>query len=454
MIFMDSRQAELSRSIEKGLLGQRIRNARIAAGLTQGQLGHAADVTTAYISRIEAGDRRPEASRLEAMAGALGVSLDALVGPEETDSVALELRVDLDHAQLALSAGSVEEAATAVERILDKLDQSPASASVRWQAEFIGALCEEARGKMDEAIVALKRLSENPRPDALWVKVLIALSRCYREVGDTERAISVGEDAMETLAGLGLLHVTETIQLAVTVASAYAAQGDVDHAARICLRAVDDAVAIGSPVAQGSAYWNASVMEARRGLPESAVSLASKAVALFELADDRRNMGRLRTDLALMQMSMDPPQLDEAWANLEHGRRELEWSSATPADHGRNRLVAARVLAGRGQLDLAVAAVDEVLAIDTASAPMLIAEAQVARGQWLADLGRVDEALLNFRDAVLIASGIGADRDAGQFWFDLAEIFDRYGDQDSARDAYRRAAASVGLASRRARQLR
>lgn len=453
MMFMDPRQAEMSRSIDKAILGRRIRNARLAAGQTQGQLGQAAQVTTAYISRIEAGDRRPEAGRLEAMAVALGVSVDSLVGPEEVDSAALEMRFELDHAQLALSAGSVDEAAAAAARVLDRLDDSPASESMRWQAEFICALCDEARGDLDAAIVGLERLSENPRPEALWVKVLIGLSRCYREAGDTSRAIAVGEDAMATLEELGLSRVTEAVQLMVTVAAAYDAQGDFDHAARICMRAADDAVAIGSPVAQASAYWNASILEARRGLAESAVLLAGKAVALFELADDRRNMGRLRTDLALMQMSMDPPRLDEAEASLEQGRRELYWSSATPAEHGRIGLIAARILAVRGMVEDAIQAASEVIAT-CSSVPMLVAEAKVARGQWLADLGNVPLALDELREAVLIASSVGADRDAGQFWFDIAELFDRCDDQDGARDAYRRAAASVGLASRRSRQLR
>lgn len=451
---MDARQAELSRSIDRAVLGRRIRNARLAKGMTQGQLGESAGITTAYISRIEGGDRRPEATRLEVMAGALGVSLDSLIAPEEPEQVDLEMRLQIEHAQIALSAGSIDEAVTAVEAALKSMDDSSSYDAVRWEAQLIRSLCHEALGQLDQAIVGLERIAEQPRADAAWVKVLIALSRCYRESGDSTRAIAVGENAMKTLEELGLSQLTEAIQLSLTVAAAYSAQGDIDHAARICLRAIEDAVTIGSPVAQASAYWNASIMESRRGQPGSAVKLAGKAVALFELADDRRNMGRLRTQLGLLQLDMDPPHLDEAIANLEQGRREMEWSSATPADRGANRLGAARALSAQGSHQEALLVLDDVLAIDPSAAPTLAAEARVAKGQLLAETGQMEEARSSFLEAVHIASSVGADRDAAQFWFDLAELLDQVGEHGESRDAYRRAAASVGLASRRTHQVR
>ena len=53
-----TRLAELSRTIETRELGRRIRNARIAAGMTQTDLA-GDDVSSAYVSRIEDGQRRP-----------------------------------------------------------------------------------------------------------------------------------------------------------------------------------------------------------------------------------------------------------------------------------------------------------------------------------------------------------------------------------------------------------
>jgi hypothetical protein len=45
-------------------------------------------------------------------------------------------------------------------------------------------------------------------------------------------------------------------------------------------------------------------------------------------------------------------------------------------------------------------------------------------------------------------TGLGADREAAMYWFDLATLADEAGLPDEARDAYRRAAASAGLSPR------
>jgi transcriptional regulator with XRE-family HTH domain len=55
---MDARQADLLRKIDPAELGQRLRAARVAKGMTQTDLA-GADVSVGYVSRIEAGQRRP-----------------------------------------------------------------------------------------------------------------------------------------------------------------------------------------------------------------------------------------------------------------------------------------------------------------------------------------------------------------------------------------------------------
>ena len=55
---MDARQADLLRKIDPAELGHRLRAARVAKGMTQTDLA-GADVSVGYVSRIEAGHRRP-----------------------------------------------------------------------------------------------------------------------------------------------------------------------------------------------------------------------------------------------------------------------------------------------------------------------------------------------------------------------------------------------------------
>lgn len=61
-------------------LGERIRHARLRAGLTQPQLAELLKVSKGIISRWETGYARPSLDRLEPLAKRLGVSIEILLG--------------------------------------------------------------------------------------------------------------------------------------------------------------------------------------------------------------------------------------------------------------------------------------------------------------------------------------------------------------------------------------
>ncbi len=73
--------------------------------------------------------------------------------------------------------------------------------------------------------------------------------------------------------------------------------------------------------------------------------------------------------------------------------------------------------------------------------------ALVLQGQVAAAEGRVPDARQLYLQAVQTLSGIGADREAAQLWFDLGGLLSEVGDSEGALDAFKRAAASTGLTS-------
>ena len=80
---MDSRLAEVLAQTDRAELGGRLRSARQARGLTQGEA--AGDVmSVAYLSRIESGHRQPTALALEALAVRLDVSVESLTNARST----------------------------------------------------------------------------------------------------------------------------------------------------------------------------------------------------------------------------------------------------------------------------------------------------------------------------------------------------------------------------------
>lgn len=437
----DLRLAELSRNIDPRDLGRRLRNARVAAGLTQSALA-AGEVTAAYISRLEDGQRRPDFDLLKRLAKRTGVSMDYLLTPEPNDK-RLELDLALDYAELELAGGNGQAALKALDAV--PLAGAGASEELRRRCALIRAGALEATGDLNGAILVLEDLTRTPVASVEWLRALIALSRCHKEVGELDRAIAVGEDAAESIEALGLGGLTESIQLSVTVAGAHMRRGDLDRAMRICQRAIEQADSIGSPIAKASAYWNASLVESSKGASQLALDLARGALQQFELGEDGRNLARLRGHVADMQLQMDPPDPAGAIATLEQAARELEWSAASPAD--RSSLLQTRARAHLLLGDHAAARADIAASLD-----IVPADAHAERAYAMAVLGEIEmhagetdrarEALLT---AVRMLTAAGADREAAQLWYQLATHLRSVGELEAALDAFERAAASTGL---------
>lgn len=434
--------AEISRTIDPAELGKRLRLARVAAGMTQTDLA-GGEVTAAYISRIEAGARRPESGLLERMAGRLGVPLEHLLLGVSVDQQR-EIELALDYAELAAASGDAAGALQQSEAVLAGLTETSPRA-LRRRAEHVRALALESNGRIDEAIIALEDLTAAPSADPMWLRELIALSRCYRETGEFSRAVAVGERASETITKLGIEGLTEAIQLTVTVAAAYMQSGDTEHAKRMCLRAIAAAERYGSPIAQASGYWNASLIESRNGDHLAALGLAKKAIALFELGEDSRNLGRLRAQIASMELRATPPDIEAARTGLEQAAREMAWSAAGPVDLAGLHLVQARAELLGG--DIAAAREHIVKSSDLARdlAPTIHAEALVLHGRIAASDGAMQEARERYQEAVAVLTAVGADRQAAQLWFELGALLREAGDTDAAMDAFQCASISTGL---------
>lgn len=438
---MDHELAKIAQTIDLGELGIRIRAARIAAGLTQGDIAQGM-VSAAYVSRIEAGQRRPEPKVLEHLANKLDLTLGELLEGTGSDRQS-EMRLALDYAEFSLRAGSPADALARVADVLDRVDEG--GAPVCRQATLVKAMALEATGAVDDAIREFEDLLEAEPRDVLWLRAAISLTRCYREQGDLPRAVDVGKAAADKVHELGLEGVDESVQLVVTLASVHFERGDVGHAVRLCARAIEQAEHLESPKAMASAYWNASVMESEQGRVESAVSLAQRAIALLESQDDGRNLARLHSQLGIYQLRLDPPQVDEAYENLERAGREMDWSSASPVDKSRNQLALGRALHLKGDEARAEDHAGACYELARESAPLLAVDALVLQGQIAATRGSKDEARARFQEAILALTGIGADRHAAQLWFELGALLEGVGEHAQALDAYKRGAVSTGF---------
>ncbi len=442
---MQSPLAVQLKALDPVELGRRVRSARVARGLTQTELG-SPEVSAAYVSRIESGQRRPKIELLSSFAERLGVPAERLL--EQTVAVDLDaMTLELNYAELALESADAEEAEAQTRVMLDRLPSSAAGALgvLRNRAQYLHGRAMEAQGRLDEAILDLERVQCAGVADLQYVAARLALSRCYRLTGDLGRAVECGRPALDLLEAAGLSHSDEAIQLVVTVAAAYFERGDAREAKRLCQRAVDRAEQAGSPMAKASAYWNASMVEFRQGSLTAAVTLAERALALLGEGNDARNLARLRSELGTMQLMSDETDLDEVEVTLRRAAEELVSSSAGPAEVALNELSLGKLLLLRGEPAQVRAITARVLDTVGEVAPLVAADAHVLTGRAHAAEADLAEAQRAFRRAVHTLSAIGADREAAALWFELGALWESVGDAEASRDAYRSAAASTGL---------
>lgn len=429
-------------SVDVTELGARIRRARRALCLKQSDVASGL-ISTAYLSRIESGQRRPDLSVLRGIAERLRTTPHELLlglSPKEWSS----LRVELDWALLALRTGDTASALSRTDLLLRQLP--PESALYR-RAIFTRALALEAEGRYDDAAAGLEGLLEGTVDGVAAIDVLTALSRVYRRSGELGRAMEVGARADQRIGSLGLRGTAEAVKLTLTVAAAHSESGDVGYASRLCRKALKHADALRSPDEKASSYWHASVIESRRGSHAEAAALAQKALHILDEADSTRNTARLRTRLGALYLRVDPPRVDEALAHLQQAETELVASGAAPAELAENRLARARAHFLRGHGARAAAEARRCLGDVSESSPLATAETYLLLGQIALGGDDVPGAQAMLREAILALGSAGPDRRAAQLWFDLGGLLISVGCPEEALQAFQRAGASSGLRS-------
>ena len=424
-------------ALEQPAFGKRLRQLRRARSLTQGDLA-GDDVTIGYVSRIESGQRRPDARLVRLFAERLDVSVDALV--IGVDDAASATRLAEAEVRWALQTGDAAGGLDLANGLLN--GATDGDEAVRARLLYAEAL--EASGHLQDAIVELAAVV-SATDGVIQAEAATSLCRCYREAGELQRAITVGQTELARLVELGLGESDWSVRLTVTVAAAYFEQGDTNHAVRLCREACDRADSTGSVRARASAYWNASIMESRRGATESAVSLAELALDMLRLDESARDYARLQIQLGIMLIRLDPPRLEEASEALHAARAQLIKDNGAAADLANCDVALARVSMMAGDTAAATTAAHRAIDSLHGEAPIALTEALVVLGELAAGAGDLAQARGYIEQAVAALTAAGSDRAAAQLWFDLAARLQALGQTEAALEAYRSASVAAGL---------
>lgn len=422
-------------------LGQRLRTLRIERGLSQADL--AGDlVSPSYVSLIESGRRSPEREVLDGLARRLGCSplfLETGVAPEEVN----EQRLRLQFANIARANGELEQA----RELYVALEQAT-TGEIRTEARWGLAQTYEALGQLDAAITELDALTEASRAGEPGAPGLLSLmiSRCrlYRAAGDFARSIEFGETALAEIRALGLDGTEDAITLGSTLAGSYQARGDLMSAQRLAGQVLAQAEQLGSLQAQGNAYWSACTIAMARGDLTTALSLATRTLALLSESAGSRSLAAMRINYAWLLLRADPPRLDDADAILTRAHEALTELAFAPLLASCETEMAWSAML-RGNLRQAAERAQQAAARCTERGTGL-QHARVVGG--LAQVLAGDEAGAKVvGDAADQLAALGSAQDAAQAWRDLADALIQQGRSARAIKALQSAADCAGLRS-------
>ncbi|WP_300681417.1 helix-turn-helix transcriptional regulator [Nocardioides sp.] len=433
---MDGDLALQLKVIDPTDLGARIKRFRQQRGMTQGQLAGGVS-STAYVSRIEAGLRRPEPAILEGLARNLDIPVRDLLTGDATPSRA-RAQLELDYAELELNTGSAAQAVLRLDNLPEHLDTDH-----RQLADLLQALAGQALGA--DPIVKLEKLvAENPVNVTTWFRAQMALCRALRDTGELDSAAAAGEQALKHVEELNLTGTDDGIQLAVTLAGIYEMRGEIPRALRLAESTLAQADETSTPRSRAYVYWNASVCESEQGNISAAIDYAGKAISLLGTDGDARQRAMLLANIGRFHLLSEPPNVTTALATLATASRELETSGASATEIATATVEQARGLVMTGDLSTAHELVESILAKRDELGAYLVADALVLRGEILLPRDK-DAATSAYHEAVLALAAGGQDRAVAKLWYQIAARFEAAGETSAALDAYRRAGVASGV---------
>jgi tetratricopeptide (TPR) repeat protein len=424
-------------------LGERLRQLRVAAGLTQTELA-GNRFSKEYVSQIERGKTRPTRETIEWIAARLGVDAGFLANGVSADE---RSRVDSSLARIdaLLEAHRNDEA-------LEELERIRSSVLATGLAELeVHALSSEAtvrirRGELREALALLDRargLSEGDSfSDVERADVLFRLGVARYQLNSIQTAIGVFDEALKLAERSQLPSDQLRSNILAWRSRCYRRRRDLEAAREDVERALELAEGLNDKRAAADIYFQASIIADREGHWVLARTYAERAKAAYEELSDRGNLGRLLNNLGGINFLLGHP--DEAVALLKDAVRiALEVGDTVEAAHAVNGIAQIHLRAGdvdqaetqaRYALELLGDRVDELAEIGNA---------QIVLGRALLGRDRLDEAEQAFHAGEQAYDQTSSASHRASAWVAQGDLAARRGDDRSAARLYRKAADAL-----------
>jgi tetratricopeptide (TPR) repeat protein len=424
-------------------LGERVRQLRVAAGLTQSELADDR-FSKEYISQIERGKTRPTVETIDWLALRLGVDAGYLASgvsaDERAKAEAILARADALTEEQRFG-DAVEEYRRALAAVLGTGSQELHVRTLAGEATALAHHGEPraALGLLTQAraIAEGESFSDIDRAD-----ILFRLGVCRYLLSSISTAVSLFNEALALGERSGLPSDRLRLDIFSWRSRCYRRQRDYEAAREDVELALELAERMHDTRALGEAYFQASVLAERDGHWVLARTYAEKAKTQYELLAEQSNVARLHNNLGGIEFLLGRPEqaikhLKQAFAAaLEVGRdhdaatavsslAQVHLRTGDPLKAEEQARHALRILDGREDL------IDE------------IGNARLVLGRALLEQDRLDEAegALGEAEDALAQTSSASHRAAA--WIAQGDLATRRGQDQRAAVLYRRAAEAL-----------
>jgi tetratricopeptide (TPR) repeat protein len=424
-------------------LGDRVRQLRIAKGLTQTEL--AGDrFSKEYVSQIERGKTRPTDETTEWLAARLGVDktfLESGVSSSErerVESVIARAEAALESNQHQEAVDELAQLGTAVEAAAVPALQFRALLAESWGRMNIGEV-REAIARLDVA----RRLADGPGfSEVDRAEVLYRLGVCRYKLSSIASAVALLGEALDLVQRSGLPADRLRSSILGWRSRCYRRQRDWEAAREDVERALELAEGLNDRRTVAHHYFQASLIAERTGHWVLARSYAERAKAQYEELSDQANVGKLLNNLGGLNFLLGKP--EEAVSQLKDAYRVL-LDAGSEADAGYVVSSLAQVHLRTGEVKLAEEQARHALELlgDRVDVLDEIGNAQLALGRSLLEQERLDEAEEMFKSAEASFEQLSSVSHRAAAWVAQGDLAVRRGEDRHAAHLYRRAAEAL-----------
>lgn len=424
-------------------LGERLRQLRVAAGLTQTDLA-GERFSKEYISQIERGKTRPTAETVEWLALRLGIDAGFLASGVSTDDRAkaetILARADALLQEHELDA-AIEEYTTALPAVLGT---GAPELHVRVLNGEAMARAENGDVKGGLALLAESRALVEGEGfcDIDRAEVLYRLGVCRYLLSSISTAVALFNEALALAERTDLPSDKLRLSIFAWRSRCYRRQRDYEASREDVERALELAEALQDARALGAAYFQASLLAERDGHYVLARTYAEQAKSQYEELADRANVGRLMNNLGAVEFMLGKPEVavehfkDAFAVALELGRDEEAAKAVSSL---------AQVHLRTGDVKKAEEQALQALEIIGEREDMLdeIGNARLVLGRALLEQDRLDEAEAAFAQSEDAFAKLTSTSHRAAAWVAQGDLATKRGDERRAAVLYRRAAESL-----------